>query len=186
MQIQGDKIILRDWIMEDLTAYVHWNTGYFSWMDYNGPYYPNQTAEQLEETVKKIRQFILSANFKTPRRKLVIADKQTNNLLGEVSWYWQSKETNWLSCGLVIYDNSYWGKGIGFDALKLWGTYLFNALPEIVRLDMRTWSGNRGMMRLAEKLGYQLEARFRNARIVDGQLYDSIGYGVLRSEWKWF
>jgi len=186
MKIAGEKILLRDWQMQDLTTYVHWNTGHFAWMDYNGPYYDNLTQTELEARVNRLRQLILNNNFKHPRREVVIADKNTNELLGTVSWYWQSKETNWLSCGLVIYNNNYWGKGIGFDALKLWSTYLFNIMPEIVRLDMRTWSGHSGMMRLAEKLGYKLEARFRNARIVNGQFYDSIGYGVLRSEWKWF
>jgi len=100
-----------------------------------------------------------------------------------VSWYWQSQETHWLSVGLVIYDPAYWGQGRGYDALGLWSDYLFQALPAIVRLDLRTWSGNGGMMRLAEKLGYQLEARFRQARIVNGRYYDGLGYGVLREEW---
>ena len=40
------------------------------------------------------------------------------------------------------------------------------------------------MPRLAEKLGYQIEARFRKARIVDGRHYDGLGYGVLREEWE--
>ena len=57
-------------------------------------------------------------------------------------------------------------------------------MPAIARLDLRTWSGNRGMMRLAEKLGYVEEARFRKARIVKGQFYDGMGYGVLREEWE--
>ena len=57
-------------------------------------------------------------------------------------------------------------------------------IPDIVRLDLRTWSGNTGMMRLAEKLGYKLEAVFRKARIVEGTYYDGLGYGVLREEWR--
>jgi RimJ/RimL family protein N-acetyltransferase len=57
-------------------------------------------------------------------------------------------------------------------------------MPHIVRLDLRTWSGNHGMMRLAEKLGYQQEARFRQARIVEGRYYDGLGYGILRAEWE--
>lgn len=57
-------------------------------------------------------------------------------------------------------------------------------MPELARLDRRTWSGNPGMQRLAEKPGYQLEARFRKARIVKGAFYDGLGYGVLREEWR--
>ena len=75
------------------------------------------------------------------------------------------------------------GKGYGYEALGLWGEYLFRAMPELARLDLRTWSGNIGMMRLATKLGFREEARFRKARIVDGVHYDGMGYGVLREEW---
>jgi len=40
------------------------------------------------------------------------------------------------------------------------------------------------MMNLAEKLGFVLEARYRKARIVEDQYYDSISYGILREEWE--
>ena len=85
--------------------------------------------------------------------------------------------------GIVIFDPTIWGQGIGYQALGLWTQYLFDTMPQIVRSDLRTWSGNLGMMRLAEKLGYREEARFRNARIVEGNYYDGLGYGVLRDEW---
>ncbi len=39
------------------------------------------------------------------------------------------------------------------------------------------------MMALAEKLGFKKEAEYRKARIVDGQYYDSVSYGILREEW---
>lgn len=39
------------------------------------------------------------------------------------------------------------------------------------------------MIRLAAKLGFQEEARFRKARIVNGEYYDGLGYGILREEW---
>ncbi|MCP4426555.1 MAG: GNAT family N-acetyltransferase, partial [Chloroflexi bacterium] len=75
-------------------------------------------------------------------------------------------------------------RGIGYEALGLWCEYLWTAVPAIVRLDIRTWSGNIGMMRLAEKLGFKEEARFRDARIVNGDYYDGMGYGILREEWQ--
>lgn len=54
---------------------------------------------------------------------------------------------------------------------------------QIVRVDLHMWSGNIGMMRLGERWVYTKEACFRKSRIVDGEYYDSIGYGVLREEW---
>jgi putative hydrolase of HD superfamily len=113
----------------------------------------------------------------------VIADAASDVLRGMVSWAWESAATHWPSVGIVIYDPAYWGQGLGYEALGLWSDYLFAAVPEFARLDLRTWSGNTGMQRLAAKLGYQEEARFRKARIVAGQYYDGLGYGVLREEW---
>ena len=105
-------------------------------------------------------------------------------LIGALSRYWISKETHWPAVGIDIYDPAWWGKGIGFEALTLWCDHLFGAMPEIVRIDLRTWSGNERMIRLAQRLGFKEEARFRNARIVNGEYYDGLGFGVLRREWE--
>ena len=101
-----------------------------------------------------------------------------------VTWAWESRETNWLTVGIAVFDPAWWGRGVGYEALGLWSQYLFDEMPEIARLDLRTWSGNADMMRLALKLGYSEEARFRKARIVGDQYYDGLGYGVLREEWQ--
>ncbi len=176
------KIKLRDWRLQDLDTYQKFNTGHHTWMDFDGPYYPKLTPSELEEQIDSLRKRISTDNFPSIRKNKVIADEQ-DQILGTVSRYWQSEETNWLSIGLVIFDEQSWGKGIGYKALSQWCDYLFEEMPELARLDLRTWSGNHGMMKLAEKLGFQLEARFRNARIIKGEYFDSIGYGILREEW---
>lgn len=184
MRISGKKAVLRDWETADLVPYADWLQPHHRWQELDGPYYGKLTIEGIQEQIGRLRDKIERGNWETPRKRLAIAQPQTNTLIGQVSWYWQSQETYWLSVGIVIYDPAHWGQGIGYEALGLWGDYLFAVMPEIVRLDLRTWSGNTGMMRLAEKLGFQLEARFRDARIVNGRYYDGIGYGILRSEWE--
>jgi RimJ/RimL family protein N-acetyltransferase len=39
------------------------------------------------------------------------------------------------------------------------------------------------MMRVAEKVGMQLEGRIRQVRVVNAKRYDSIRMGMLREEW---
>lgn len=46
--------------------------------------------------------------------------------------------------------------------------------PELIRLGLSTWS---------ESLGFQKEAVYRKARIVEGEYYDSISYGILKADW---
>lgn len=180
---QGIQIKLRDWIKEDLDEFEFWHTGKKVWMDFDAPYYKKPTKEEIQKKIRIITEKINSEKWEAPRKRLVIANNKENKLIGTVSWYWQSKETNWKSIGIVIYNENHWGKGIGYESLKLWIDYLFEECKEIVRLDLRTWSGNEKMMHLSSKLGFKEEARFRMARIVEGNYYDSIGMGLLRSEW---
>ncbi|MCO7174983.1 GNAT family N-acetyltransferase [Sporolactobacillus kofuensis] len=147
-------------------------------------YYPRMSKDEVIAFVEELCTKIKSNTLEAPRQSLAIADKNTDQLIGQVGWYWESKETNWLSAGIAIFNPEYWSDGRGYEAFGLWTGYLFDAMPEIVRVDLRTWSGNFGMMKLAEKLGYTKEACFRKARIVNGEYYDSIGYGVLREEWN--
>lgn len=184
MILQGQKILLRDFERDDLPILRHWLLPGHSWQEYDGPYYPLLSPEEITAHIEKIAVRIDESNWANPRQRLVIADEETGELLGQVSRYWISQETDWIAIGIVIYSPEHWGSGRGYEALGLWSDYLFQEMPQIVRLDLRTWSGNQGMMRLAEKLGYQLEARFRRARIVKGQYYDGLGYGVLREEWQ--
>ena len=183
MVINGKQIILRDWELEDLPAYAQWLQPGHEWKQLDGPYYAGPSREEIPEIIEDQRNAIEFADWAVPRHQLIIANQTDNRMIGQVSWYWISEETHWPALGIVIYDPQHWRKGIGYEALGLWSDYLFQAQPLFVRLDLRTWSGNAGMMRLAQKLGYREEARFRNARIVDGQYYDGMGYGILREEW---
>ncbi|MCD4820396.1 MAG: GNAT family N-acetyltransferase [Candidatus Cloacimonetes bacterium] len=185
-KIIGNQIVLRDWKEKDIEEYYHWNSGKFLWLDFDGPYYPSISKTELEKRINFLKSQMREKSFPEIRKRIVIVRPKSDRLIGILSRYWINKETFWLAAGISIYDDSYWNNGIGFEALGLWIQYLFDNFSEIVRLDLKTWSGNLGMMKLAEKLGFTLEARFRKARIVDGIYYDSIGYGILREEWNKF
>ncbi len=182
--ITGRRIRLRDMILDDVPMWGRWMLPEQRWHELDGPYYPKPSAEDVATMVASVRDRIEAGNWPTPRTRLVVADLASNRLVGQVSWYWESTETNWLSLGIVIFDPEQWGRGLGYEALGLWCDYLLAAMPELARLDLRTWSGNHGMMALARKLGFTEEARFRKARIVAGAFYDGMGYGILREEWN--
>lgn len=183
MRIDGKQIILRDWLSEDVESFGYWMKPGHKWLEFDGPYYPHLDEEEIPESMANLQSLINTGKWESPRKKLIIADKQSNKIMGTVSAYWISKETNWLAVGIGIWDPAFWSKGIGFEAFGLWCDYLFAEMKQIVRLDARTWSGNLGMMTLAKKLGFREEARFRDARIVKSAYFDGLGYGILRSEW---
>lgn len=180
--IQNNRVRLRDWQAADLVPYEKWLRPGQRWQELDGPYYQSD-EDRSAERVAALKERMHGEGFPTPRERLVIADAVTNEFIGTVSSYWESIETRWLCLGISIYDPKFWGKGFGFAAMGLWIDYLFLAYPDIVRLDMRTWSGNHGLMALATKLGFAQEACFRQARIVAEKYYDGLGYGILRTEW---
>jgi RimJ/RimL family protein N-acetyltransferase len=184
LPLAGNQIILRDWQEPDVAAYVHWQHPDQPWHLWDGPYYPRPTIDDLARAAVRLRAQVDAGVWPTPRTRLVIATRDTDRLIGAATWYWECEATNWLQVGISIYDPANWGRGFGYEALGLWTDYLFRTRPEIVRVDLRKWSGNTGMMRLAEKVGFAEEARFRMARIVNGEYYDGMGYGVLRAEWE--
>lgn len=118
-----------------------------------------------------------------PPRRLVV--DVGGELVGTVVWYWESRETEWARMGVTVYDPAARGRGIGRTALALWTTFLFASTPW-VRLDVATWSGNEAMLGVGKALGFVEEARFRQARVVDGVRHDSVVMGVLRGEWQEF
>ena len=176
-------IKLRKLEKEDLINYGYWRLPNHKYHDFNGPYFRKLTKEEVENEVKTLKDEFEKGN-KNPLSEKMIITNEKRELLGEVNWYWKSEETKWLEIGVVIFDERNWGKGIGYKSLKLWIEEMFKLKEEIVRIGLTTWSGNKGMIRLAEKLGMKKEAHYRKARIVKGKYYDSISYGILREEWE--
>lgn len=105
-RIEGERIVLRDWQVDDLERFAFWLDPGQLWHRLDGPYYPKLLREQIPEA-------IVAGERPEPRTSLVIADRVTDALLGQVTWYWESEETHWLSVGIGIYDPELWGKGLG-------------------------------------------------------------------------
>ena len=84
--------------------------------------------------------------------------------------------------GIQIGEPDYWGGGYGTEALLLAVDYAFGWL-DLRRVWLMTMSLNARMMRSAEKAGFRLEARQREATVADGVRHDALIYGLLREEW---
>jgi len=151
--------------------------------EFNGPYFARTTEDELQEDVQSIRVKLENREDNPLGNSKIIANADTDEIIGVVTWHWKSKETFWLEIGIVIFNENYWGKGIATKALKKWIDQVFDNQPEIVRIGLSTWSGNVGMCKVAEKIGLKQEARYRKARIVNNEYYDSVSYGILREEW---
>ncbi|MBZ2198680.1 GNAT family N-acetyltransferase [Occultella gossypii] len=185
MKITGTRVELRDWTIADDPRIRSLLDPARPWHLTNGPYFGPPTAESMEAMRAGI--LALAAMDETdrpdPRGMLAVVDRSDDALVGAVSWYWESHETDWRRLGIGIHDEAYWGRGLATEAMALWTTYLFDA-TDTLRLDFATYSGNEGMIGVGRRLGFVEEGRFRKARRWSGGVHDSVVMGTLREEWE--
>ncbi len=118
-RLVGGRIDLRDWRAADLDRWAAWMAPGHRWKSLDGPYYALPTPDEIEAMVERRRVAIAEETWPTPRVSLVIADKETDDLIGLVTWYWESEETAWPGVGIVIFDPAHWRGGRGYEALGL-------------------------------------------------------------------
>ena len=143
---------------------------------WDAPYYPHEVLT-FEQYMDKYESLIDSERF-----WLIEID---GVIKGTVSYYWEHKPSLWLEMGIIFYEPVAWGKGYGTRVIRMWMKHLFETMP-LVRVGFTTWSGNKRIIRVGEKLGMTMEARIRKVRYYNGEYYDSIRMGILREEWERF
>jgi RimJ/RimL family protein N-acetyltransferase len=144
------------------------------WKIWDAPYYPH-SSKTWDEFQGEIESWI----NRDERFAIILS----GNLIGVVTYYWEHQPSKWLEMGIILYESKNWGNGIGTRALKIWINHLFSSLP-LVRVGFTTWSGNKRMIRVGEKLNMKMEARIRKVRYYNEKYYDSIKMGMLKEEWE--
>ncbi|WP_420112735.1 GNAT family N-acetyltransferase [Pseudactinotalea sp.] len=183
MRIEGAAVSLRDWESGDAARLTDLLVPERPWHETNGPYFGRPTAQDLAGLRRRLLELAESPALPEPRTSLGVVRRSDDLLVGTVTWYWESEETDWRRLGIVLWDESVWGQGLGREALTLWTDYLF-AATDALRLDLATYSGNPGMVALAKRAGFVEEARMRRARRWAGGVHDAVVLGVLREEWE--
>lgn len=148
-----------------------------AWKQTDAPYFKNNFPTLTEFLTPAGR----APYYQNPFFQVIMVDQQ---IQGCVTAYYEDGDLErWLEMGIVIYPATSWHQGIGYQALKSWINYLWQ-VTSLPHLGLTTWSGNLAMMHLAQKLGMRQEARIRQVRYYQQQYWDSVKYGILRSEWQ--
>ncbi|UQS84719.1 GNAT family N-acetyltransferase [Apilactobacillus apisilvae] len=147
------------------------------WTKFNGPYFKDKLPEKKE--------FIDGdASKKHLNNDMYKAIWVNDKIVGSVSAYYEDCPLNqWLDVGICIYSQDNWHQGIGKKALKMWIDEMFR-LFDLPHIGLTTWSGNQNMMHLAESIGLKQEAVIPKVRYWENQYFDSVKYGILRSDWQ--
>lgn len=181
LQRRGERVTLRDWAPADGDRLAELLVPERPWHDTNGPYFPRPTAAELADLRRRLLEQAGSETLPTPRTSLAVVRRSDDLLVGIVTWYWESEETDWRRLGLVLWDEACWGQGLGSEALSLWTDYLFD-VTDALRLDVATYSGNPAMIATALRAGFVEEARMRKARRWAGGVHDAVVLGILRED----
>lgn len=75
----------------------------------------------------------------------------------------------------------FWGQGIMTDAVRAYVKYAFNEL-RLLRLTAHVFAFNAGSARVLEKNGFKLEGYLRKHFQKDGDLLDTLFYGLLKED----
>lgn len=176
----GLKVYLRDRHPSDATIYVNWFMN-GEWKEYDAPWENINIPEQdiilnkfLEDCKKDPPQ---------PRTTAIITTTE-NKPLGWVNRYKRGEHfpDTWF-VGIGIGEDNYLNKGIGTEALELWLDYLFSN-SNVHRLSLDTWSLNKRMMHVAEKIGFIFEGKQREYIKWKDEWIDFVHYGMLKREWE--
>ena len=76
-----------------------------------------------------------------------------------------------------------WGRGYVPEAARALIDLAFKEL-NLHKIELSCFGYNFQSQRVAEKLGFTLEARIRDRKDAQGNRCDSLVYGLLKSEWE--
>lgn len=175
----GNLVILRGWLANDCDHFVRWWI-HGEWQRFDAPW------EGIAEDEKHDREWFmgqLNRGDKSWLNKRAVITTLDNIPLGWVSRYAEKMNPHVWFVGIDICEDTYFDRGLGTEALRLWVDHLF-AISDIHKLGLDTWSFNPRMIRVAEKVGFAFEDRQRKMRRWQGEWLDLLHFGLLREDWQ--
>ena len=113
----------------------------------------------------------------------VIEDRQKRRVIGHIGLYNINLDVKSAEYAILIGDNEYLGKGVGYQVTDLILNYGFNSLG-LNRIWLSLISENLPAMNLYLKVGFKKEGCLRQAIFKHGLYYDSILMSILKFEYE--
>lgn len=176
--IETDRLILRQWRLEDAIAMFHnWasdveNTQYVPWEAHKSV---AMTKEFLKERIKDYKE---SKVF----RWAIALKENPDEVIGDISVVSIRTSVNEAEIGYIL-SKQYWNQGLMTEALGAVNSFLFDQ-ADFNRIVAGFLAENLASGRVIEKAGMIYEGTFRQSMKVKGKIYDYICYGLLRSDWE--
>jgi len=139
-------------------------------------------AKTLEDEVYYLEHILPERNQKEnlPAGYGIVV-KGTDKVIGSVDFNHRHGD-DVLELGYTLHPD-YWGRGYVPEAARTLIDLAFKDL-DLHKIELTCFGYNVQSQRVAEKLGFTLEARIRDRKDVQGNRCDSFIYSLLRSEWE--
>lgn len=143
--------------------------------DPSRPFSKRNNKEFFEKILEKNGQETFAFLIETVETGQVIGDL---SIQSEISWTHGD-----AIVGIGLGEREFWGKGYGTEAMRLLLNYAFNEL-NLHRMSLDVFEYNPRAIRSYEKAGFVMEGRERQSLRREGQRWDIVHTGILRSEWE--
>jgi len=174
MPLNGKKVCLREVRESDLPLLLALRND----LDTQGWPYALPTDYTLRTYQKQYEED--SFSFDRRRARFVIEILDTGEVAGNISYY-SYRPRHSVTFGIAI-AKQFWSAGLAYDAQETLLNFMFEELGvRVVRL--WTTSSNEQAIRLAERSGFSVAVRRRQAVIRRGNLADSVSMDLLREEY---
>lgn len=179
MKIAGTRIILRDEGKEgddeDIFRWLNMD----DWVYYAMPHIPFRGIT-WEEFIRREER-----RKSDPSRHDWQLDTVEGRHIGWVDYHGLDEQAGHIRMGIALPEETTWNQGYGTEAVRLLIDYLFREMG-LKEVRTSTWSGNKRMMRCAEKCGFNERSRGQHGGgeySVRGEPLERIEYFISREEW---
>lgn len=114
--------------------------------------------------------------------RLAIALRDTGEMVGNVSFYAFSESNRRCDIGYAL-NREHWAKGYLGEAMTAALDYAFTEL-DLNRIEADIDPRNEASAKLLERKLFQKEGYMRERWIVNGEICDTVFYGLLRRDWE--
>jgi RimJ/RimL family protein N-acetyltransferase len=144
----------------------------------------NKYQGWIPKSLSEVNNFILKnpIEYNKPETwfQLVIIEKSTNHIIGDIGIHFIDKYQSEIGCTL---SKDYQSKGFATETLRGVIKHLFNELDKhrvVASIDPM----NTNSIKLMERLGFRKEAHFKRSILINGEWVDDLIYAILKEEWN--
>lgn len=175
--LETERLILRQRTLEDVPAM-------FNYVSRPEVCYP--AAVPLIESLQDEYDYFENHYYQNLEKKGLpsgygITVKGSDRIIGSCDFNHRHAD-DVFEIGYLLHPD-YWGKGYMSEAVAALIEVAFTLL-NLHKVEIVCYDYNKQSQRVAEKLGFQLEARVRDRKDSQGKRCDELRYGLLKREWE--